>query len=168
MRAGLALYALVLVVGIVMLIVRQEPRLEWAAARDLAASQMLQSSDVVPAGRQYFVKHAMKKGETISSRDLSVAPDLLAKENELAVGVAVDRSQTTGKTGLNVGADARLCKEGKALEPVTVRLLVCAPEGSACFALAAVPTARAAELASFFEKGPLPYLQSKQATPACK
>jgi hypothetical protein len=166
MRIVLLIYALVLIAGCVIMIERHAPPVTWVAARDLPASRMLQSGDVVPGGAQYFLNHFKQKGQPITTEDLSIVPTIFGRENEITFSVSVARTQIA--VGLNVSEAARLCKEGKPMEPVTVRMLLCAPDTDGdCLALAAIPTSRAAELASFFEKGPLPYLQATR-TPACK
>jgi len=162
-----AVYALVLIVGSVVIFQRREPPLTWVAVRDLPVAQVIKGGEAVPAGRQYYVRRALKKGEAIALGSLAAVPEIYGRENEVAFAVSVARDRIGG-SGLNIGEAARLCKERKALEPVIVRLMLCSPDASYCLGLASIASSRASELASFFERGPLPYLQPQSTMPICQ
>jgi len=164
---AIVLYGIALAVGGWILVQRQAPELVWVAARNLPAAHLLRGDDVVPARRSYYAKQPVSKGQAISLNDFSTVPELFGKEGEISFAVSAPRARVSGD-GLNVGETARLCKEGKALEPVNVRLLLCPPDSSSCFGVASIATSRAQELAKHFEKGPLPYLQPTKTLPACK
>jgi hypothetical protein len=165
-RAALMLYASVLLIGSLIIVLRREPPIVFVAAHDLKANEMLKEGDVVARGRTYYARHPISKGQEIAADTVAAQPDVQPRENEITFAVTLARSDV-GRSGLAPGAPARLCKDGKALEPVTMRLNLCAPDSSNCLGLAGIASTRAAELTAFFDQGPLPFVQPLSSKPAC-
>jgi hypothetical protein len=164
----LVLYGIVLSFLYLVLMSRQAPYPPgWVATRDLAASALLQSGDVAPQGERHYLKRTIKKGQALRADDLVSAPDLAVKDGELPLAVPIARERVEDRS-VNVGEPVRLCKDGKPIEPVTVRAVLCPPRVGACIAIAVLASTKAAELAEAFKTGPPPSLQSTRVTPACK
>lgn len=158
-------YSILLLAGYVAVTHRQEPYAAgWVATRDLSANHLLQNRDLAPSGSGQYLKRAIKKGEMLQSGDLVNAPNLAVGEGELAVALPVRRDLVEGRT-VNAGTAVRLCRDGKAIEPATVRAVLCPTEGN-CTAIVVVAAGKAADLAATPEK-PLS-LQSALAIPSCK
>jgi hypothetical protein len=166
-RGFLAFYVVALVVGVLAIELRREPPVVFVASRDLKANEMLKQGDIVARGRNHYARHAISKGAEINADTIASVPEVLPRENEISFAVAVPPS-SIGGSGLALGEQARVCKDGKALEPVIVRLIQCAPQAGNCLGLAGIASSRAAELGAFFDQGPLPYLQPLRATPVCQ